>query len=138
MVLLNTMTAACFGALAGMIVGAHLDHGVFNPGRICNGLLGGLVACTASVHLMSVVDAIVVGLAGGIVATLGADWLCRQLKLDDPVDVIASHGFAGLFGTLAVAFVAPANALPAGSIAAQFAVQLFGAAAVFVFVCVTT
>ena len=137
-ILLNTMTAACFGALAGMAVGARLDHGIFNPGRICNGLLGGLVACTASVHLMSNVDAMAVGLAGGAVANWGADWLSHKLKLDDPVDVVASHGFAGLLGTLAVAFVAPAAALPAGSVAAQFAVQLFGATVVFGFVCGVT
>ncbi len=137
-ILLNTMTAACFGALAGMAVGARLDYGIFNPSRICNGLLGGLVACTASVNLMSTVDAMVVGLAGGAIATYGADWLARKLKLDDPVDVIATHGFAGLLGTLMVAFVAPISALPAGSRLAQFGIQMAGASAVFIFVCTVT
>jgi Amt family ammonium transporter len=133
-ILLNTMTAACFGALAGMAIGVRLDNGVFNPSRICNGLLGGLVACTASVNLMSTADAMWVGLAGGGVATAGAEWLARKLKIDDPVDVVATHGFAGLLGTLMVAFVAPVEALPTGSVIAQFGVQLLGATAVFVFV----
>lgn len=131
LVIFNTLSAAAFGATSGMFLGAWLDKGLFNPGRVATGMLGGLVACTAGVHLMSIMDAAFVGLAGGGVATYSAHVLLHRFKLDDPVDAIATHGVAGVLGTLAVAFVAPQTALVAGSRMAQFLVQLVGVIVVF-------
>ena len=137
-VLINTLTAAAFGALAGMIVGAWLDKGVFNPNRICNGLIGSLVATTAAINTMSTMEAIIVGALGGSLATVAGDVLLHKFKLDDPVDVVATHGIAGAFGTLAVAWVGPVSALPAGSRIDQFAIQAGGVLIVFGFVCTST
>jgi len=134
LVLLNTMAAAVFGGMAGKAVGLRLDKGIFNPGRTCNGLIGGLVAVTAAPHLMSVADAMLVGLVGGAIATAGAELILRKFRVDDPVDVVATHGLAGIAGTLSVAFVAPLSALPAGSRAGQFVVQAFGGLAITAFV----
>ncbi|MGK0284600.1 MAG: Amt family ammonium transporter [Patiriisocius sp.] len=131
LVIFNTISSAIFGAASGMLVGAWLDKGLFNPGRVATGMLGGLVACTASVHLMSGLDAVLVGLAGGGVATYSAHILLHRFKLDDPVDAIATHGLAGVFGTLAVAFVAPESSLLAGSRLSQLLVQLAGVVTVF-------
>lgn len=137
-VLLNTMIAAAFGSLFGMVVGAWLDKGLFNPSRICNGLIGSLVATTAAINTMSTIEAIIVGGLGGILAVVAGEVLLRKFKLDDPVDVIATHGIAGAFGTLAVAFVGPISALPTGSRFDQFGVQLGGVLTIFGFVCTTT
>ena len=60
--------------------------------------------------------------------------LLQKLKFDGPLDVVAAHGFAGAMGTLAIPFVAPLSALTAGLRLAQFAVQLGGVIAVFVFI----
>ena len=135
MILLNTLGSACFGALAGMAVGVRLDNGLFNPGRISTGLLGGLVACTACVHLMTIYDAVVVGALGGIIATYGAHVLLHRFRLDDPLDVIATHGLAGIAGTLAVAFLMPESDLAGNSRLTQFGVQLLGICVVFVLSC---
>lgn len=137
-VMLATSIAACFGAFAGMVVGVRLDRGIFNPSRMTSGLLGGLVAITACVHLTSSVEAMFVGVAGGLVATLGADWLLVRWRIDDPVDVIATHGFAGVVGTVAVAFVGSAESLPAGTRLAQAAVQIGGVVVIFLLAFVTT
>lgn len=137
-VLMNTLTAATFGSVAGLLVGVKLDNGTFNPGRIITGVIGGLVACTASVNLMSTADAAIVGAGGGALATFGAHWLLHKAKLDDPLDVVASHGVAGVFGTMMVAFVAPVSQLPAGNRLSQFAVQCFGTFALLGFVCLAT
>ena len=137
-VLLNTLSAAAFGSIMGLILGAWLDKGVFNPTRVCNGLVGGLVACTAAVNIMSTVEAIVVGLLGGALATYSADVLLHKFKLDDPVDVVATHGIAGVFGTLAVAFVGPLSAMPTGNRLHQFIVQSGGVLLLLSFVCFTT
>lgn len=137
-VLLNTLTAAAFGALAGMIIGAWLDKGLFNPTRICNGLIGSLVATTAAINTMSTVEAIIIGALGGALATYAGEILLTKFKLDDPVDVVATHGIAGAFGTLSVAFVGPLSALPTGSRIDQFGVQLGGVLTIFGFVCTAT
>lgn len=137
-ILINTLTGAAFGALCGMIIGAWIDKGIFNPTRICNGLIGSLVACTASIDTMSTINAMVVGSIGGIFATCMGEILLQKFKLDDPVDVVATHGAAGAFGTLAVAFVGPVSALPTGSRLSQFGIQLGGVLLVFVFVCSAT
>ncbi len=131
--LINTGATASFGAFAGMLIGVWLDKGVFNPSRITSGLLGGLVASTAAVDLMSPQAAVVVGLLGGLLATWGGQWLLERWRLDDPLDVVATHGLPGILGTLAVAFVAPVEALPAGSRMAQLGVQVLGVAVVFGF-----
>ena len=130
---IGTAAAAAFGALAGMVLGAVRDRGTFNPARVATGLLGGLVAITACADAASAREAALVGLAGGLVATLGADWLLHRCRLDDPLDVVATHGMAGALGAVVVAFVGDASALPAGSRAAQALVQLGGAVTVSAF-----
>ncbi|MFK8017241.1 MAG: EAL domain-containing protein [Gammaproteobacteria bacterium] len=129
-VLMNTMTAAAFGGLAGLISGNWFDKGVFRPDRTSNGILGGLVAITASAGMASATDAMIVGTVGGLVGNFGAHFLLHRCRIDDPIDVVATHGLAGFFGTLSVAFVAPESTLPAGSRLAQFAVQAFGSACI--------
>lgn len=131
-IMLATSAAGCFGAATGLIIGVWLDNGVFNPSRMCSGLLGGLVAITAGVHLAQAFEAAIVGVLGGAVATAGSHWLLHQRKLDDPVDVVATHGFAGVLGTLAVAFLASPEQLPTGSRLIQLATQMAGVAVVLV------
>ncbi len=137
-VLISTLSAAAFGAMAGMILGAWLDKGIFNPTRICNGLIGSLVAITAGVLQMSTLEAIIIGSLGGLLATYSGELILNKFKLDDPVDVVSTHGIAGAFGTLAVAFVGPVSTLPTGSRAVQFGVQLGGVLLIFSLVTLTT
>ena len=137
-VLISTLSAAAFGALGGMLLGAWLDKGIFNPNRICNGLIGSLVAITAGVLQMTTVEAIVVGTCGGLLATWAGEFLLQKCKLDDPVDVVSTHGIAGAFGTIAVAFVGPVSTLPTGSRFLQFGVQLGGVLFIFGLVTVAT
>lgn len=131
LIIFNTISAAVFGAASGMVIGVWLDKGLFNPGRVANGMLGGLVACTAGVHLMSGFYAVIVGFIGGGVATFGAHVLLHHYKLDDPVDAISTHGLAGVFGTISVAFIAPESALINGTRLGQLLIQTIGVVAVF-------
>ena len=135
-IVVGTLGAAAFGALAGLLLGHRLS-GTFDPSATGNGLIGGLVASAAGVHLMGGLDAPIVGALGGLVAVGGAHWLLHRRRLDDPLDVVACHGLAGAVGTLAVAFVAPVEALPAGSRLAQLGVQAAGVAAVLALVVAT-
>lgn len=136
-VIVNTFSAAAFGAAAGSLIGALLDKGVFNPARVINGLLGGLVTSTAAVHVMEAYECMFFGFIGGGLATYASQFLLEKFKFDDPVDVFATHGIAGIFGTLIYAFVAPTSALVGGSRLTQFGIQLLGVAVVCAIVTVT-
>ncbi len=136
-VVTNTFSTAAFGAAGGAVVGSLLDRGIFNPCRTINGLLGGLVTSTASIHVMHAYEAMFFGFVGGALATACAQFLLVRCKIDDPVDVVATHAIPGLFGTLLYAFVAPVDLLVGQSRLMQFGVQLFGSVAIFTLVAVT-
>jgi len=128
--ILNTATAACFGAVVALCVGRTLDDGVFVPMRTINGILGGLVIITACGGYPSTLEAAGLGMLGGLVAIVGADLVLKKLRLDDPLDVIAVHGFNGVLGTLMVAMFLPVELLVDGSRFSQLGVQALGATAI--------
>ena len=68
---------------------------------LINGILGGLVAVTASSAYIDVPIAILIGAVSGVIVVMGNIFL-RSLKIDDPVGAIPVHLFCGCWGTLAV------------------------------------
>lgn len=68
---------------------------------VLNGILAGLVGITAGADLMSVTDAIWIGLIAGVLIVLAVMAL-DKLRLDDPVGAIAVHLVCGIWGTMAV------------------------------------
>ena len=68
---------------------------------LINGILGGLVAVTASSAYIDVPIAILIGAVSGAIVVMGNIFL-RSLKIDDPVGAIPVHLFCGCWGTLAV------------------------------------
>jgi len=130
--LLNTASAAAVGAVAGLTLGCYLDRGVFNPGRTANGIIGGLVAVTASVALTPPIMSILLAATGGFVAVLASEVLLHRFKIDDPLDVVATHGIPGAMGTLAVAFVVRPEYLTAPSRLSQLGIQALGVSLVVV------
>lgn len=130
-VLANTM----LGGMAGCMMAAFLMWGlqgfVLIKGLI-SGLLSGLVAVSASANLLSELGALFIGATGSLVSYVGII-LLERLKLDDPIDVIPVHGFAGAWGTVALAFVADPDRITNGlSIFEQLGVQLLGVGVAFV------
>ena len=113
---------------------------VFSIESTISGALAGLVAISAGCNVVAYRDAIAIGLIAGAVARMFAVLLQRLrwrtpsgrwMRIDDPVAAISAHGFAGVWGTLAVAWFAPAETLEAGSRGAQLAIQCQGAAVCF-------
>lgn len=102
-IIANTLLAAAFGALAGCFLSWALSpRRLPEPEMIANGLLGGLVAITASCPWVDGVASALIGLGGGLVVFVGSWCLENILKLDDVVGAIPVHGFAGAWGTLAL------------------------------------
>ncbi|MGE4294716.1 MAG: ammonium transporter [Campylobacterales bacterium] len=129
-VMLNTMLAAAFGGLSCFGLSVLITRRPLVE-KMLNGILAGLVAVTASAHILTPGGAIAMGLLAGAVFYAGEYLLYHLMKIDDPVGAIPVHGFAGTFGTLALAFLAPVESLPAGGHLDQFFIQLIGVGAVF-------
>lgn len=128
--MVNTLIAGVCGAAAAASLGAVVDGGHTRPTRGVCGLLGGLVAVTASAAFADRDAAMMIG-AGAGVLSIGAAEALRRVGVDDPLDAVAVHGVCGAFGTLLVPFVAPTALLVDGSVLAQFEAQAIGVALVF-------
>ncbi len=109
---------------------------------IGNGVLGGLVGVTAGVANISLFGAMLIGLVSGVIATNGVLLLDRN-RIDDPVGAVPVHLFCGVWGTIALGFLADPDAVaggdgPAGLLyggsPAQLVTQVTGVLAVGIFV----
>ncbi|MGF1626403.1 MAG: ammonium transporter [Alphaproteobacteria bacterium] len=130
-IIANTVLAGAVGGF-GSLLGARLYDGLFRAERTINGVLGGLVAITAGCDVMTTWGAVATGFIGGFIAFAMAEVMERKWKLDDAVGAVAVHGFSGAFGTLAIAFFAPADTLLAGDRWSQFMIQGQGVLLAFV------
>lgn len=118
----NIIAATALAAAAGCVTALVVSQSrgdLTTPDRPLNGLLGGLVAVTAGADMVSPIGAIVLGGVGGFIAAEGG-MLLDRLKLDDAVGAVPVHLFAGVWGTVGLALVAPAEALPDGLSRAGF------------------
>ena len=106
-IFVNTHLAGCGGCAAGAII-TRLVGGKTDIIMMLNGALAGLVSITAEPLAPSPLVAIIIGAVGGLIMYLGTH-LLNRLKLDDVVGAIPVHMFAGIWGTLIVAYTNPYN-----------------------------
>jgi Amt family ammonium transporter len=107
----NTMVATGAASLGWLITERIRDGHATSLGA-ASGVVAGLVAITPSCSSVSPVGAIIVGVLAGVICALAVG-LKYRLGFDDSLDVVGVHLFGGLWGTLAVGFLATAAA-PAG------------------------
>ena len=122
-IFINTNLAACAGVMVCAGV-SRLVGGKTDVIMMLNGALGGLVAITAEPLTPSPIMAIIIGGIGGRVVYYGT-LLLIKLKIDDVVGAIPVHGFAGIWGTLAV---------PLTNSGANFGSQIYGILWINIFV----
>jgi ammonium transporter, Amt family len=96
----NTAIAGAFGSMAGLVYYASRT-GKHDPGMAANGMLGGLVAITASCAFVQPWAAAVIGTLAGPLVVMAIGFIERR-GIDDPVGAISVHGVCGLFGVLCV------------------------------------
>ena len=113
-VLVTTSMAAAAGIIGSMIATWTIQK---KPDltMVLNGCLAGLVGVTAGADVLTVMQAIIVGLVCGAVAVVSV-MMFDKLKLDDPVGATTVHLVCGILGTLFVG-MAPEK---------SFAVQALG------------
>eukprot|EP00439_Symbiodinium_sp_Y106_P022636 s1102_g2.t2 len=111
----TTINATAGGGIAALLYTKAKSRGRFIiADEIANGILGSLVAITATCACVHPPEAPLIGAVGGILALLTNDWtldrvLILHLKIDDPVGAIGVHGASAVWGILAVGLFADGN-----------------------------
>ncbi|SIT86077.1 ammonium transporter [Yoonia rosea] len=98
----NTNMAASAGAVTALILTQILYKKV-DLTMVLNGALAGLVSITAEPLAPSLFGSLLTGAVGGVIVVFTVP-LLDKFKIDDVVGAIPVHLFAGIWGTLAVAF----------------------------------
>jgi Amt family ammonium transporter len=125
-ILLNTNLAGAAGGLVGFLH-ARFVQKKHVAEKLIGGILGALVAITASCHIVSPLAALAVGAVAAVVHNYAYEALLR-CRIDDPVGAVPVHLGCGLYGVAAVAIFAPAESLAHGRLV-QLGVQLLGVVA---------
>jgi Amt family ammonium transporter len=101
----NTTIASATGAITslGYVWQRHRRPDV---AMACNGLLGGLVAITASCAFVAPPAAALIGVVAGLLVALSVSGLERRFRIDDPVGAISVHGVCGAWGAISVGLFA--------------------------------
>jgi Amt family ammonium transporter len=100
----RVLVATCIAGAGGIVTAvaaSWLVQGKPDLSMGLNGALAGLVAVTAGADLLTIGQALLVGLAAGMLVVF-AVMLLDRLRLDDPVGAISVHLVCGVWGTLAV------------------------------------
>lgn len=125
LIILNTCLAASWGGIIASLLHYYYKR-FFDIGFMLNGVIAGLVSITANAHVVSPVEAMNIGIVGGVVLYFSTRWI-EKLKIDDALGVVPSHLMAGIWGTIAVALFADLSLLGTGlSRWQQFEAQLIG------------
>jgi Amt family ammonium transporter len=103
-VALNTNLAAAAGVIGAVATSWALMRKP-DLSMMLNGAIAALVAITAACAFVAPWAAIVIGLGAGAIVVLGSR-MVERVRIDDPVGAIAAHGMAGVWGTLALGFLA--------------------------------
>ncbi len=111
-IITNTFLAGAAGTMVTLTIGWIIRKQA-DAELVIFGSISGLVAITASAHVVSTVYALIIGGIGGAVM-LGVDSLLEYLHVDDAVGAIPVHLGAGVWGTLAVAIFGEEKLLNTG------------------------
>jgi Amt family ammonium transporter len=145
LIAVNTVLAAAAASFSAMCYMWFL-YGKPDLSLSANGLLGGLVAITASCAFVNPVGAVIIGAVAGVLCCGSVFFVERKLKVDDPVGAISVHGVCGAWGLIGLGLFADGtygdglNGVP-GAVkglfyggAAQFAAEVIGVVVTIAFV----
>lgn len=135
MAVVVTQISPCVAALTWIAI-EWIKVGKPSALGFATGAIAGLAAITPASGSVGPLGAIVIGIASGLLAYVGATWLKYQAGYDDALDVVGVHGIGGFVGIILLSFFA-STAL-GGSVqdlvvSKQLAVQVFGAVFVIIY-----
>ncbi|MBN4926231.1 ammonium transporter [Hoyosella rhizosphaerae] len=132
----NTTTATAAAILGWLLVERIRDGKATSLGA-ASGIVAGLVAITPAAGSISPVGSIALGAIAGALSALAVG-LKFKFGYDDSLDVVGVHLVAGLWGTVAIGFLATETGLFYGGGIGQFVVQALIALVAIVFAAVVT
>ncbi len=97
--MLTTQIATAAAVLAWLLVEVIFTKKATAVGG-ATGAVAGLVAITPAAGSATVVGALIIGLASGVICYFGATTLKRALGYDDSLDVFGVHGVGGIVGAI--------------------------------------
>lgn len=125
-IILNTILAGIAGSFTAMLLGKKISPNLSASVAPLNGAIAGLVAITASCHVVSGNQALLIGSIGAVFM-LYCDRILIRFRIDDAIGAIPVHLAAGIWGTLAVALFGDLSVIDNGlDIVNQFIVQMEG------------
>jgi len=113
---------------------------------LASGIVAGLVGITPAAGFVDMFGAVIIGVGSSLFAFFGVVWLKKKFGYDDALDAFGVHFLAGLYGALAVAFLAVKDSdllwdgplKATGDRFAQFLVQLESVAVVGIYTAIGT
>lgn len=127
-ILMNTLISGATGGVSAYLISLMFSRKV-GVELFSFGIIAGLVGITAGCASFTAHQSALVGLVSSVVMFVSERALLKA-RLDDPLSVVAIHGFTGIWGTMAVAIFA---ALPQGISRAHFLlIQATGVITAFV------
>ncbi len=135
-ILLVTNLSGVAGLFGASIYAYLVEDRIDLVSKMIGGALSGLVAITPGADVIGPLGALCVGFFAGVIYDVGYELLLK-LRIDDALGVVPAHGFAGAWGTMAVAIFAPSSALGRSNFE-QLGIQTFGIAVNIVWVGVTS
>jgi len=108
LIVMNTILAASSGGIIALlfkhpIAGTYEKRVKYDVTALCNGIITGLVAVSASCNDIEPWAAIIIGgLAGAFLGITHR--LLMKLKIDDPIEASQVHGFGGILGLILLGF----------------------------------
>lgn len=106
-IVVSQISAAC--ALASWAIVQYLHVGRVGGLGLIAGAIAGLVAITPAAGTVGPLDAIIIGLVGGIVCYFGVILMREKSGLDDALDVMGVHGIGGIWGAIATGLFSTAS-----------------------------
>lgn len=137
LIMVNTTLGASAGLLSALFY-SWAVYGKPDTPITIGGTLGGLVSITAGCYVISPMEAIIIGLVGGIVVTIVLSFIENKLKIDDPVGAFAVHGAGGMWAVLAVGIFGDLDKIGSGnSRIEQIGIQFLGMTVYFIWPLIT-
>ena len=108
-IFLNTTIAPAVATCVTMVF-TWVKNGKPDVSMCINACLAGLVGITAGCVALDAIGATVVGIVSGFLVVFVVEFLDLKLHIDDPVGAVGVHMANGIWGTIAVGFLANPDA----------------------------
>jgi Amt family ammonium transporter len=125
LIAVNTLLASAAGAASACAI-VTMKFRKPDPSMVCNGLLAGLVAISASCAFVNPAGAVITGIVAGALVVYAVLFFEGKMKLDDPTGAVSVHGVCGAWGVVSLGLMADGHSdREGGAVAGAFA-TVFG------------